>query len=297
MINEIIKLTTSSDAYLAAYILQDEEYARKGTRKPAVIICPGGGYAFVSQNEGEPVALAFAAKGYHAFVLHYSVGIEHPFPCALIELAEALAFVRNRSDEWNIEKHDISVCGFSAGGHLATCLGIYYTQDFLTETVGARPETIRPDALILGYPSFSLRPARESNELPAEIAGMMEKGLMPDFGEYTIRQILTGNPHYQEAELAKIDLLKNVSSQMPPVFLFGSNRDTVIPSTDLLEMAGLLREKGVPYEMHLFERGPHGQGLYTPNCTDRSCTEGNHMEAWFPLALSWLSEKRIGESK
>jgi acetyl esterase/lipase len=261
-------------------------------KKPAVIVCPGGGYAFVSKNEGEPVALAFASKGYHAFVLHYSVGIEHPFPCALIELSRAMTLVRAHAGEWNIDKKDISLCGFSAGGHLAASLGIYHSHDFLIEAIGAQPGAIRPSALILGYPSFSLRPAREGGELSEEIIELMDKGLMPDFRGYDIRQIMTGKPDYKEEDLSKINLMNNISSDMPPTFIFGSNTDTVIPPSDLLEMALLLNEKNVSCELHLYAGGPHGQGLYTPDCTDEAFIRGSHMSTWFELALLWLSEKR-----
>jgi acetyl esterase/lipase len=294
MIHEKIHLLTKSGAYLTTYILEDEEYARKNKKKPAVIICPGGGYTFVSQNEGEPVALAFAAKGYHAFVLHYSVGIENPFPAALLELGKAVSIIRERSNEWNIEENDITVCGFSAGGHLAACLGTYFSQDFVTEALRTTPEILRPNALILGYPTFSLRTVRDGNELTDEMTKLMDQGLMPDFRGFNVRQILTGKPQYDEEDLAMINLLGNISSDMPPAFIFGSNRDTLIPPADLLEMTQKLYEKGVLCELHLFGFGPHGQGLYTPSCTDESLIEGNHMDSWFDLALSWLGESRAG---
>ena len=44
-----------------------------GRRRPAVLVLPGGGYGGTSPREGEPVALQFAAAGFHAFVLHYRV--------------------------------------------------------------------------------------------------------------------------------------------------------------------------------------------------------------------------------
>ena len=62
-------------AELDAYILDSGDYPRQDEKRPAAVICPGGGYAFVSKDEGEPVALAFAKEGYHTFVLRYSTGI------------------------------------------------------------------------------------------------------------------------------------------------------------------------------------------------------------------------------
>ena len=97
MIHEKIVVSEKSGAYMETYILNDGEYARKGMCRPAVLICPGGGYTMVSKDEGEPVALFFNRHGYHAFVLNYSVKINHPFPTALKEAAAAMSIIRKNS--------------------------------------------------------------------------------------------------------------------------------------------------------------------------------------------------------
>lgn len=51
-------------------------------KRPAVIICPGGGYEYLSDRETLPVAMRFASHGINAFILRYS--INSPFPAALL---------------------------------------------------------------------------------------------------------------------------------------------------------------------------------------------------------------------
>ena len=71
---ETIKLYEGrNDVTLTTYVLKDSFDILNGKNRPAVIICPGGGYLTLSEREGEPVAIAFANMGYHAFVLKYSV--------------------------------------------------------------------------------------------------------------------------------------------------------------------------------------------------------------------------------
>ena len=54
-----------SDAELDTYILD-------GIRtRGAVLICPGGGYEFISDREGEPIAISFNAAGYHGSNLYW----------------------------------------------------------------------------------------------------------------------------------------------------------------------------------------------------------------------------------
>ena len=123
----------------------------------AVIICPGGGYNHVSDREGEPIAAQFLSMGYHAFVLRYSLA-PHVFPASLKELASAVAMVRANADEWKVDPNRILVCGFSAGGHLAASLGIYWDSDFLASSLSLSKEMIKPDGMILGYPVITSGP-------------------------------------------------------------------------------------------------------------------------------------------
>jgi acetyl esterase/lipase len=128
--NEGVTLTT--------YLLDASDEMPNVRIRPAVLIFPGGGYSRCSDREAEPVAMAFLAEGYHAFVLRYSVGESAAFPKSLSDAEEALELLRAKSADWGVEPGKIAVCGFSAGGHLAAALG----------TMGR----VRPNALILGYP-------------------------------------------------------------------------------------------------------------------------------------------------
>ena len=113
-------------------------------QRPLVLVVPGGGYNHVSPREGDPVALQFAAAGYHTAVLTYSVGEGAQNYRPLRQLNEALALLRQNAEEWHILPDKIALCGFSAGGHLALSAAVL---DIPGETAQQRP-----DAVILGYP-------------------------------------------------------------------------------------------------------------------------------------------------
>jgi len=133
---ESVVLSGGSEVTLTAYLLDaSPEFGNVG-RRPAVLVMPGGGYRGISDREAEPIATAYLAEGYHAFVLRYSVRSE--FPAPLLDAEEALDVIRGRGAEWGVDAERIAAIGFSAGGHLAAALG----------TMGR----VRPNALILGYP-------------------------------------------------------------------------------------------------------------------------------------------------
>ena len=112
--------------------------------RPLVLVVPGGGYTHVSAREGDPVALQFAAAGYHTAVLDYAICEKAKDYMPLRQLAEAIGLVRQHAAQWHILPEKIAVCGFSAGGHLALSGAVL---DIPGEA--AQP---RPNAVILGYP-------------------------------------------------------------------------------------------------------------------------------------------------
>lgn len=84
-------------ATLTTYLLsQYEDVLMKPA--PLVIICPGGGYEFLSNREAEQFALQWNARGIHAAVLRYSIAPAR-YPAALLQLAKTVLLVREKSKE------------------------------------------------------------------------------------------------------------------------------------------------------------------------------------------------------
>jgi len=138
MKTEIFTLPNGTDITLTTYILDTSEEMPNMKIRPAVLVCPGGGYNYCSDREAEPIAMAFLAQGYNAFVLRYSIGKGNAlFPKPLEDAEAALELIRANAEKWSIDKNKIAVIGFSAGGHLAAAL--------------AAMGRVRPNAAILGY--------------------------------------------------------------------------------------------------------------------------------------------------
>lgn len=127
-------------------------------RCPAILIFPGGAYAFCSDREADPVALAFLNAGYNAFVLRYSVSqncpVEEVYTNAFAEAQEAMDYLHQNAGDLHIDPEQIAVVGFSAGGHLAASVG----------TMGR----VRPAAMLLGYAVFSIPGKALGMELPED---------------------------------------------------------------------------------------------------------------------------------
>ncbi len=125
-------------ATLTCYVQAASDELGTAAVRPAMLVLPGGGYGFCSDREAEPIAVAYLAEGFHAFVLRYSVGPDAPWEHSFADAQAALAWIRAEAAGLGVDPARVAVVGFSAGGHLAASLG----------TVAAE----KPDALVLGYP-------------------------------------------------------------------------------------------------------------------------------------------------
>ncbi len=118
---QVLTLNEAQNVTLTCYLYEKSPEYPNLDKRPAVLVLPGGGYAMCSDREAEPVALGFAAEGFHAFVLRYTLKSVKPWPAPLEDYENAMEYILAHAEEWGIDKERIAVAGFSAGGHLAAC--------------------------------------------------------------------------------------------------------------------------------------------------------------------------------
>ncbi|WP_017260014.1 alpha/beta hydrolase [Pedobacter arcticus] len=228
----------------------------------AVVICPGGGYGFLSiTKEGTAIAKKFNENGIAAFVLKYRL------PSDLIMLDKtigplqdgqrAIQLIRERSAEWNVDPAKIGVIGFSAGGHLASTIATHFDKFLIANP---KNTSVRPDFALLLYPVIT-------------------------FGEYahrgSISKLLGLNPSQELLNLYSNE--QQVTPTTPPVFLVHAQNDKIVSiENSLLFYQALLKNK-VKAEMHLYQAGGHGFGLNNKSTPDE----------WFERCLNFLKQNNF----
>ena len=229
----------------------------------AVIIFPGGGYGMLASNhEGRQVANWFNSLGVTAFVLKYRLGPRYHHPIELEDAQRAIRMVRSRAAEFEISPDRIGILGFSAGGHLASTAGTHFDGGNASAADPIDRVSSRPDFMILAYAVISF------------VAPYSHRG--------SATNLLGENP--DPKLLAELSNELHVTTQTPPTFLFSTDADTAVPSENSVAFYLALRKAGVPAEMHIFEKGPHGVGL---DLGDPALGE------WPTLLANWMRSRGL----
>lgn len=208
--------------------------------RPAVIVLPGGGYrTLVSEKEGAAEAHWLNTNGVMAFVLEYRLGPRYHFPAPMLDGARAVRYVRSHATELGVDPKRVGLWGFSAGGHLAGYLATVHDGGNPRSTDPVERVSDRPDFAILSYARLSMDPA-----IPRP----------------TNLEALVGD-HPSQEMLSAISIEKHVTKDTSPCFIFSTTADMQVDSLTATAFYDALKRVGVPAELHIFERGPHGIGL------------------------------------
>lgn len=231
----------------------------------AIVICPGGGYGGLAPHEGKGYALWFNDHGVTAFVLKYrlgSAGYRHPV--MLQDAARAVRTVRARAEEWKLDPKRIGIIGSSAGGHLASTLVTHFDAGKADAPDPIERVSSRPDLGILCYPVISM-------------------------GEHTHQgsknNLLGKDPSPELVRELSNEL--QVTKETPPCFIWHTSEDTAVPVENALLFAGALRKAGVPFDLHVYERGKHGMGLGSQPYGS------GERHPWTSDCLFWLKQREF----
>lgn len=252
-------LKTAQEPVLECFIAETFVTAPETRKVDSVLIIPGGAYSHIClDREGEAVAYKYLSEGFNAFVLKYSLRPEH-YPAQVSEAAAAVDYIRAHNGEWKSNK--VFVNGFSAGGHIAAGLGVFWNEPEVKQQF----RSIRPDGLVLGYPvitsdtSFSHRESIENASGTTDINAEIYK---------------------------KMSLENQVNENTPPTYIWHTAEDNGVPVKNSLVFASALAENKVPFEMHVFPYGGHG--LATGSSVSGNFKENHYVYPWLNEAIKFL---------
>lgn len=228
----------------------------------AIVICPGGGYGGLAPHEGKDYALWLNEQGIAGFVLKYRLGSGgYRHPAMLNDVSRAIRLVRANAEQWKIDPKRVGVMGSSAGGHLASTAVTHFDAGKPDAADLVERQSSRPDLGILCYPVITL-------------------------GEFT-HQGSKNNLLGKDPSAELVALLSNelqVTKDTPPCFIWHTYEDKAVPVENALMFAAAMRKAGVPFDLHVYDKGRHGIGL-----NDKPPFANPH--PWARDCVFWLKEQ------
>ncbi|WP_334329142.1 alpha/beta hydrolase [Companilactobacillus sp. HBUAS59699] len=250
---------------LDTYWLDPIKDFKVAVNHPIAIIYPGGRFTFQTDREAQPIALKFAAEGFHAIVLHYQLIADNTpvYPLALQETAVTLNWLETQTEIHQIDLNRVVLVGFSAGGHVVANFNSIMTDPNLRKKIIPESLDVLPAANFLCYPVIDLT------------AGY------PKTPEH--RSAVTEDKFYWQSQ-------EHLTSKAKPTFIWQTVDDMTVPVKNSLLYAQKMEQLGLPFELHLFTSGKHGLSLGT-RVTQQPGNDLHLNEAvsvWWKLGMNWL---------
>ena len=203
--------------------------AKKATGR-AIVCCPGGGYSHLAMDhEGHQWATFFNNQGIALIVLKYRMPHGN-YVVPISDAEQAMKIARQNAAEWHIDRNNVGIMGFSAGGHLASTIATHSTGD------------AAPNFQILFYPVITMD------------LGFTHKGSHDNF---------LGEGHSKK-ELRKLETEYSndlqVNRTTPRAFLALSDDDKAVPAANGFGYYQQLYKHDVPASIHIYPSGGHGWG-------------------------------------
>jgi pectinesterase len=227
----------------------------------SVIICPGGGYTILAfDKEGTRVAEEMNRWGITAFVLKYrlpddTTNIDKSL-APLQDAQQAIRLVRQNAAAWGVNKNQIGIMGFSAGGHVAATAATHFK--FMADATSNDTTSVRPDFAILIYPVISMD------------SSITHKG--------SRNNLIGKNADTKQTNFFSADM--QVGKETPTSFLVHASDDGAVPVENSVRYYQACIKNKVPVEMHLYQKGGHGFGM------NNKTTDDN----WLERLRNWLGK-------
>jgi acetyl esterase/lipase len=236
---------------------------------PALIAIHGGGWALRDKTDWDNSCRELAMAGFACFTIDYRLAPAHPYPAAVDDARAAVQWVRDHAAEYSVDPSRLGAIGGSAGAHLAAMVG--YMGKGSTDT-GSRVRVV-----ILWSAATDLTTLVATSKTGELTGGNVADFLGCDLADCEKRQ-------RQASPVTYVD-------PTDPSTLIANSTDELMPLSQAKELAGVLKDAGVPYELHVVDGKNHGNRL--KNQLPRDGVE-SVWDLSIDFARTWIETSRFG---
>lgn len=194
---------------------------------PAVVFIHGGGWMHADRSNGAPIIARLARHGFVAASIDYRLSGEAGFPAQIEDCKCAVRFLRAFAAEYGIDPQRIGVAGASAGGHLASLVGLTPDEPAFEGRGGWPKHSSRVSAVATLY----------------GISDLVALAAAPDTRDCVVK-LMRGTPAKKRSLYRQASPLRRVGAGAPPFLLVHGDRDTLVPRGHSDDLHAALQEAG-----------------------------------------------------
>ena len=210
--------------------------------RPALVMIHGGGWQSLDKSNFTWLAKEAAKRGYVVFNINYRLAQQAKYPAAVKDCQAAMRWVRAKARTYHVDPARVAVWGESAGGHLASMMGLLDSRDPRMPDVSSRASVA-----VDFYGVADLTPA----ELPEKYA----RG--SDF--VAACENFIGKKHSEAPDLfAEASPINHVTKKACPFLVIHGDADMTVPYEQSVRFVEKLKSAGVEATLHTVKGGGHG---------------------------------------
>jgi len=220
--------------------------------RPGVVLIHGGGWHTGSKSHLYPMAMQLASKGYVTAAIEYRLSHEAIFPAAVIDIKNAIKWIKKNAALYHVDTNNIAVLGCSAGGQLASLVGFSKNEkDFEDcDYFPGYSSNVQAIVNIDGLLDFLGKGSEEFDE-------------HPDPQKPRSAHKWLGASHLDDPEIwRKASGINHVTQESPPIIFINSSLSRFHAGRD--ETIEYLKKYNIYYNVHTMDNSPHPFWLFHP---------------------------------
>lgn len=185
-----------------------------GSALPVIIFVHGGGWVIGNkQQQGKPMLVHLARRGYLGVTINYRLAPRHRWPAQIVDVKRAIAWVHEHIAEFGGDPSFIAISGASAGGHLSALAAL--TPGDAGFQPGFEQADTRVDACIPIYAPFDFTD-RSSIRRRAALRRFLEP------------LVMTTRFAADEVGWRAASPVWRIGPEAPPMFVIQGSNDTLV---------------------------------------------------------------------
>ncbi len=221
---------------------------------PTAIIVHGGGWVRGDKRTYVPPLFpVFSGSGYAWFSIDYRLAPKHRFPDPVVDVEDAIRWVKANAAKYNLDLLRLVLVGESAGGHLVSWVGVTKGREFGLA------------AVIPIYAPHDLLGRAEKWGISENVQNLL--GIGAELNDETRAALKNASPYY------------HVGKGLPPFLLIHGTADKQVPYEQSPAMQQQLRKMGNLCDLYTVREGGHGMGSWA-----------NLEQTWKTYMIEWLRD-------